>query len=170
MKKHGFTLLLAVLVISVALSVSLGASTLVISQLAISRDARESLEAFYAANAGIECALYWDIQYKFDENPPGVSAFDPLNVSTTEIECNDADNPHFFVGGPAVTCVSNDVPCTDGRTVISNFIVDNQCVEITVEKFRSIGETHIISKGRNKPCPFIPAEPGNFERVVRVTY
>ena len=166
--KKGFTLLFAVLIISVALSLSLGASNLVISQLTISRDFRESAEALYAANAGAECALYWDVQYKFD-GPNETSAFDPLNPTTTEIECNDSANPHFFVGGPD-SCDNDPNPsCVDGSSTFE-LEIENRCVQITVDKLRSVGQTRIVSRGRNQPCPFSMVSAGSFERMVRVIY
>lgn len=175
MKKNGFTLLFAVLIISITLSLSLGATNLVISQLTISRDTRESLEAFYTANAGAECALFWDIQYKFD-GPDKVSAFDPLNPAATEIECNDSDpeNPHFFVGGPpsCIDCVDSSCvasACVDGRTIFE-FEANNRCVQVTVEKLRSVGETRVVSRGRNHDCPFSTTLAGSFERILRATY
>lgn len=165
----GFTLLFAVLIISITLSLSLGATNLIITQLTISRDTRESLEALYSANAGTECALFWDVQYKFD-GPDKVSAFDPLNPAETEIECNSQT---YFVGGgaspPGFVCVSSDNPCTDGTSVFE-FSVNNRCVEVTVDKWRSVSETRIVSRGRNHSCPFSTIPPGSFERIVRVTY
>ena len=157
MKKNGFTLLFAILVISVALSISLGATTLVVSQLGISRDTRNSLEAFYAASAGEECALYWDVQYKFDLNPPGVSAFDPANPATTQIECN---NLNRNVGGPPAAASSG--------TSVFEFDLNNKCVQVTVEK--TVSHTTITSRGRNTPCPFSSVPPGTFERIVQTDY
>ena len=166
MEQKGFTLLFAVLIISVALSLSLGGTNLVISQLTISRDSRESLEALYAANAGVECAFYWDIQYKFD-GPDQVSAFDPLNSAETEIECNGQDN--IFMGGPD-SCDNDPNPdCVDG-TSIFELDINNHCVEVTVDKWRSVNETRIVSRGRNQPCPFSAVTPDSFERIVRAVY
>lgn len=162
----GFTLLFAVLIISVALSLSLGATNLVITQLTISRDIRESLEAFYAANAGAECALFWDIQFKFD-GPNEVSAFDPLNPIATEIECNGQS---FFVGGPDSCDEDPNPDCTDGISVVDDLEINGRCVQVTVEKFRSVGETNIISRGRNHDCPFSNVLPGSFERILQATY
>lgn len=162
MKKRGFTLLFAVLIISVALSLSLGATNLVITQLAISRDTRESLEALYSANAGAECALFWDVQYKFD-GPGQVSAFDPLNSGATEIECN---GQNFFVGGPP-SCIG--AGCIDGTSVFE-LEFNGRCAQVTVDKWRSVGETRVVSRGRNHGCPFSTVTPDSFERILRATY
>ena len=57
----GVTLLFALLVINVALSVSLGVSNLVLGELQLSAAGRDSQIAFYAADAAVECALYWEL-------------------------------------------------------------------------------------------------------------
>lgn len=60
-KKNGFTLLFAVLVSILILSVGASIINLAVKQIIISGSARESQFAFYAANTGIECALFWEI-------------------------------------------------------------------------------------------------------------
>jgi len=61
----GFTLLLASIAASIALS--LGASIFSISQkeIKLSSIGRNSQFAFYAADAAAECALYWDMRYSY---------------------------------------------------------------------------------------------------------
>ncbi|MFA7309653.1 MAG: hypothetical protein WC050_02000 [Candidatus Paceibacterota bacterium] len=61
--KRGFTLLLAALVSSIVLS--LGSSIFLIAkkQITLSSIGRDSQFAFYAADTGAECALYWDVRY-----------------------------------------------------------------------------------------------------------
>ena len=58
--KRGVTLLLAVLVSSIALSVGVGIFSLLFSELEISGSVKDSVSAFYAGDSGLECALYWD--------------------------------------------------------------------------------------------------------------
>ncbi len=58
----GFTLLLSVLISSIILGISVGFSTFIIRELTISAIGRESQKAFFAADSGIECALYWDLK------------------------------------------------------------------------------------------------------------
>ncbi len=57
--KKGFTLLFAVLVSVLILAVGASIINLSIKQIILSGSSRESQYAFYAANTGIECALYW---------------------------------------------------------------------------------------------------------------
>ena len=95
MKNKGFTLFIAMIVMGTLLLIAAGIVNLAVRQSLISSSGRESQEAFYAADSGIECVLYWDIQ-----NPNGVSAFSTSTGST--IFCNrDANNPsnQWTVGG-----------------------------------------------------------------------
>jgi len=71
-KKNGFTLLFSLLILTIVLSASLGIYSIVLRQFKISQISRESSRAFFAADAGLECALYWDIK-------GGVLGFDNPN-------------------------------------------------------------------------------------------
>lgn len=55
----GFALLMTLIVVGVVLSVGVAILDLSIKQVRLSTNARESEEAFHAANAGMECARYW---------------------------------------------------------------------------------------------------------------
>lgn len=57
---RGFTLLYSVLVASLLLSIGLAILNISIKEVMLSGSARDSQLAFYAADAGLECALYWD--------------------------------------------------------------------------------------------------------------
>lgn len=57
----GFTLLFSILVSVLILSVGTSMISITLKQLILSGSGRESQFAFYAANTGIECALYWDL-------------------------------------------------------------------------------------------------------------
>lgn len=60
-QQRGVTLLFSLLVISAALSVSLGVANMVLGELLLSSTGRDSQVAFYTADSGVECALYWDL-------------------------------------------------------------------------------------------------------------
>jgi hypothetical protein len=59
-KGRGFVLLYAVMTSTIILAVGVSIISIALKQLAISTVGRESQYAFYAANTGAECALYWD--------------------------------------------------------------------------------------------------------------
>ncbi len=56
---NGFVLLYAVLVSSIVLTVGLLLANILLKQLVIAGAARDAKIAYYAADAGRDCALYW---------------------------------------------------------------------------------------------------------------
>lgn len=63
-RQRGVTLLLAVLFLTVGLSIALSIFYIVYVQLQINRSARDSHIAFFSADAGKECALYYFQNYQ----------------------------------------------------------------------------------------------------------
>ncbi len=61
-KKRGFTLLYAMIISSIVLATVLSIIGLALKQRVISGLGENSQLAFYAANSGLECALYWTLQ------------------------------------------------------------------------------------------------------------
>lgn len=123
MNHKGFTLLMTILFIAAALSVSLGVSGLVAGRIRLSGTGRDSQLAFYAADAGAECAIYWDrSQNKF-------------STSTAS----------------TITCAGQSRSVGGGLTSSFALNFDNgSCVNVSVGK-SNIAETIITSIGRS-PC------------------
>lgn len=67
--KKGFVLLMVILLITTILIVGLGVFDVIFSGLILSRETKESLKAFYAAESATDCAIYWDKQNAFDSSP-----------------------------------------------------------------------------------------------------
>lgn len=91
--ERGFVLLYAVLVAGVVLIGGVLLSSIISKQLILSTIGRESQFAYYAANAGDECAKYAESQLAFgyfdvDEN--GQPIYVPPS-SDPEITCNESD-------------------------------------------------------------------------------
>lgn len=61
-REKGFTLLLAALIASIVLSLGVSIAGLIQKELILSSTGRDSQFAFYAADSGAECALYWDVR------------------------------------------------------------------------------------------------------------
>ena len=147
----GFTLFIAMVVMGTILLIATGIVSLATRQNLISSSGRESQYAFYAADTGIECVLYWDVQ-----NPSGISAF--ATTSSSTINCNrDANNPsNQWVVGGSYTSVINRI----------TFLPDPYCTIVTVMKGVD-GSTKIESLGYNT-CN--TANPRRVERAIRATY
>ncbi len=66
---RGFTLFYAVLMSSLLLALGLAIFNITYKELILSAGARESAIAFYAADAGLECALFWDRKHTSLSSP-----------------------------------------------------------------------------------------------------
>jgi Tfp pilus assembly protein PilX len=148
MKNQGFTLFIAIIVMGTLLLVTTGLISLAVRQSLISASGRESQQAFYAADTGMECALYWDVK-----NPSGISAFSTTTGST--ISCNNSSGQ--AVGGSSQSTFS------------LNLTPDSSCTSVTVRKSYqgSTLVTSIESKGYNT-CDL--SNPRRVERAVRAVY
>ena len=84
-RERGFTLLLAALVASVVLALGTSIFSLVQKEITLSSIGRDSQFAFYAADTGVECALYWDARHQIfaDEVPPSEITCDTQTVPVT---------------------------------------------------------------------------------------
>ena len=151
-KNRGFTLFIALIIVATLLLVSMGIASISVKENFLTSASRESQYAFYAADTGTECAIYWDVK-----NPTGTSAFATSTNST--IYCNqDVNNP------------SNTTPSTVGGNSISTFTLtfkpDPYCAVVTVTK-NPDNSTVIDSLGYNT-CD--TTDPHRVERAVRVSY
>jgi Tfp pilus assembly protein PilX len=124
-ERRGFTLLFAAVTASFLLAVGLAIFNIAMKESLLSELARESQLAFYAADAGIECALYWDLQR---------DAFNP-DPQTAVIQCNGAED-------------------TVGASGSSSFDLElgSLCAHVEVVKTLSPARTEITSYGFNMGC------------------
>jgi Tfp pilus assembly protein PilX len=150
-KQSGFTLFISIVVTGTLLLIATTIIGVAVKEAFITNAARESQYAFYAADTGIECALYWDVK-----NPTGVSAFATTTGST--IYCNkDANNlANEWVVGGSYTSVIPQI----------SFSPDPYCAVVTITKGLD-GSTRIESQGYNT-CD--TNNPRRVQRSVRVTY
>lgn len=103
---RGFTLLIAVVLTTVLVSVGLALFDVAYKQIVLTSAARQSQYAFYAADSGLECALFWDQKF---------NAFGGSNPQST-IRCGNTDISvsSAIVSGRAASVFT--MPCLDGRT------------------------------------------------------
>ena len=130
--KHGFTLLLSILVVSVILSVGLGIFDIMTKELKLSGLGRESQIAFYAADAGIECFFYWEIKHP--------------DLVGTAFSYYDS-NP------PTIKCAGNSfsIPAqSNGPYNLNINLSNNSCAKVKVTKSGLI--TTVESRGYNIAC------------------
>jgi len=84
-RQAGFALLYAVIVIAVLSSLGSVLSNLLVRESRLSATSRQSSRAYYSADAGQECALYWDLQEEHFPNPDEESnPSDPSDISCSD--------------------------------------------------------------------------------------
>ena len=152
---RGFVILFAVTLASILLTISLGVSNIALREIKFSTSAKDTNDAFFAADTGTECAL-------FNDKPP----------------------TRFPVAGPAtpLTCASATPTYSAGsNTGLYSFSVTslgsggNSCAKVTVFKDGATDPPYIIttvvSKGYNiGDASCASSNPDRIEREIRVSY
>jgi len=155
---RGFVILFAVTVSAILLSIALGVTNIAQQEVKFNTSAKDTNNAFFAADTGIECA-----------------------------EINDKTNPNFFpAAGPAIkiTCASstanNITPVFTSATNSYDFVVSGlggdgkSCAKVNIRKVvnaDSSVDTTITSKGYNvgdETCS--STDKNRVERELQVTY
>ena len=152
-KQSGFIALYTVLLASVILLMVVGITRISYKEIVLSRVAQESDLSFFAADRGVECALYHD---------RAESAF-PVSATAsfaTSLTC----------GGVSGTVTKDDPGDTQYRFKLA---ADSWCADVRIDKgFEDEGGKYkkIESFGYNKSCEEVGISPLVVERALRVTY
>jgi len=153
-RASGFTILFAVLIGGLLFSLGLAIAHLSLKEIMLANAGKESEHTFFAADTGIECALYWDINIggTFPKsNGNGEPILAPIN-------CNGVLNPVSPV-------TSNSTAATS--TFILSFAPAG-CAVVIVGKTVT-GSTVVESRGRND-CNEASVNPSRVERAIRARY
>lgn len=150
-KNKGFVALFTVLIATVVLSMAVGISNIALKQIVLTASASDANKSFYAADTGIECALYHDMTSQ---------VFDPILTNTETITCG----------------MNNITIQNQGQGNFLEFslpVGENQenCAYIKVNKTAEISPytAVITSRGVNVPCDNSDL-PRKVERAIEVTY
>ena len=178
--QSGFTVLFAVLVASILLAVGASIFNITVKNLLFSSSGRDSLKAFSAADAGLECAQYWDRNSDGIFGAHDVKKLDP----SEEIKCMGVVliNTEDEFPGPA-TGWDVSGPTSDG-VVTSRFSINTEsfgtggavCATVTVTKKATgallengqMGTRTIIDSRGYNTCD--DTNPRRLERGVKLTY
>lgn len=130
-KNEGFVLLFAVVLSSIILSITVGVANIALKEVKFGTSARDTNYAFFAADTGVECAL-------FNDKTP--SAF-PVDGPATNIDC-------------ATTATTFDSASGTYRFAITGLGNDGvNCAKVSIQKDDTTDppnvKTKIISKGYN---------------------
>lgn len=148
--QRGFTLLIAVVLTSVLLSVGFALLDIAYKQTVLSSTARSSQGAFYSADSAMECALYWDQQH---------NAFSAA-TALSSIRCAGFDIAVTVDSPGGVRTSSFTIPCTGGGTLAA----------VEVQKGGSCSGSAtscLYARGYNN-CN--ASDPRRVERALKVTY
>lgn len=158
-KQRGFALLIAVIFMSVMLTLGLALGSLGYKQQILASAAIESQHAFYAADAALECALYADQQLNFFVNPGpsvpsgGPPSFAPRMTCDGSLATFPSAVPNGIVSWSAAEWVI---------TMRLSLDLGTRCADITVNKRTPApARTFIFSQGYNVSCATVAAAPGD---------
>ncbi len=172
---RGFALIFAILASSLLLSIAVAIFNLSFRQVILSSFGRESQIAFFASDAGTECALYWDLvassfATSADSLPPP-----PLLRPPSPTCAQNPAGPVLFPAG--INCntgliIAPKVVACNNRSAVTTFSMTGAvCADVIVTKTDddgdTISDTKVESFGHNT-CD--PANPTYVERALRITY
>jgi len=149
-------MLIAIITTSMLLIVSFVVVNIALKQLVLANAGRESQYAFYAADSGTECAVYWDLidstLSKFDTATPGTIVCNGQTISD---------------GSQTVKTMPANQPSDIGGDSVSIFQLDftKGCAIVEVSKAGAV--TTIDSRGYNT-CDTTASR--RYERGVTLTY
>ncbi len=123
--QRGFTLLIAALVASVVLSLASAIFSIAQKQVTLASLSQQSQYAFYAADTGAECALYWDVRDAY---------FAPVTPTTVTPLCDGTtlfSAPPYTIASPATYAPSSNPEYT---TTFSLQLKNGDCATVSVIK------------------------------------
>ena len=183
----GFTLFVAMVVASLLLAVGFSIGNIILKQLLLAGSGKDSQVAFYAADAGAECAQFWDTKNSDGSSALGDGIFATSSPATGNISCGSRGSMAYSktVDVPsnyAVTSFAIDYSDVSGYGVEGY----RACAVIKLEKGfalnalnESVPYTKITSRGYNsnytgasggKPAGCDTSNPRTVERGVVVQY
>ncbi|MCC6198613.1 hypothetical protein IT401_00090 [Candidatus Nomurabacteria bacterium] len=148
--QQGFALLYTVMVVSLILTIAISISDISYKQGILSSLAKDSQAAFYEADAGVECAMYYDLTAGFF--PVGTT----VDMAPQVLPC--AGRPHALSIAESSTDYFVYVPRTNFNT--------EPCFSMVINKLTEAPQTVIEGRGYNR-CD---QNVRQVERAVRVRY
>lgn len=168
LNNDGFTLLIATVTTSMLLLISFVVVNVALKQILLADAGEESQHAFYAADRGLECALYWDLtdaQFQIFRQPGSSFATDtPGTIRCSEEEITSGVQA-VPIGGIFVRSLIGGGD-TDPTSIFMLQSPNNECAVVQVTK-NVDGTTTVDSRGYNT-CD--TNAPRRFERGVTITY
>lgn len=151
LSSRGFTIIFAVLIGSIFLFLGIFIAHVSLKEIVLSSAGKQSETAFFAADTGTECALYWDFR---------VGGTFPKSSSES------VRSPITCSGASVAVALETSNATAATSTFTLNFSPAG-CVFVRVGK-TVFGSTVIESRGRNECTSGV--NPSRVERALRVRY
>ncbi len=148
--QRGFTLLIAVILSTVVLTVGIALLDVAYKQVILASTAKESQAAFYNADSALECALY------YDQKSDAFNFLTPALSSTLVCSSTPVVNYALDATNPAVHITTFALPCSSGGVYASS----------TIYKYSS-GATSLYADGFND-CN--ASNPRRVDRGLKAVY
>jgi hypothetical protein len=163
----GFVLFFSIIISTIVLSIISGVILIAYKELIVSSTGRESQKAFYSADLGSECALYWDVKHP-------LAGYENISVFPNSDTAPMPGTVSSACSGQDVTIVRLSSPPPTSTTATSTFSLSipstGVCVDVTVSKYvdgSGNDKTKIDAHGYNT-CDV--SNPRRVERGVRITF
>lgn len=187
-KDNGYVLLLAVLISSIILAMSMGIFSISLKEVSLATFARDSVKAFSASSRGLECAMFADrinrdVSYSAGEAKEYFASRGTIGDYTPFAEGDSVqirenlnktafDDPWSATNRPKLECFGNsDIPVSatssgpvSGTSTFQIGFPDGACADVTVEK--SGIETTFVSNGFSDSCT--STNPRRTQRTISV--
>ena len=148
-KNKGFALLFAIMLSSIILAISIGVANIALKEVNFSTSAKDTNDAFFATDTGIECALMYDKSNPTNNACLGSSAINCAGV--TIFPSGFSPNWNFIISGLGSS--------------------NQSCASVDVSKDLVNHTTSIISKGYDTGNTLCNSSNANrIERELRVNY
>jgi hypothetical protein len=153
-KNRGFVILFAVTLAAILLSIAIGVTNIALKEIKFGTSAKDTNEAFFAADTGIECAM-------FNNKSTGVVFIDP--PSSTSIICNNS----------SINVIENQLSVWT-FTIIGLGNTGQGCAKVVVDKRPPVppitATTTIIAKGYNNGGSTCVSGTNTIERELKTSY
>lgn len=176
--RGGFTILYSLLIISLLISISLGIFDIALRDFALAQSAAESQIALFAADAGMECALYYDLKFRGGSIAFATSTMNPQVALSPQFlyACGVPTMPvatplYYASSDTAITTLTVYLTARSGASGTNVADTDGPCAIVTVSKSTRSGDifTNTDSRGYNI-CTNSTASTKRVERGLRATY
>jgi len=175
-KKGGFTVLYSLLIISLLISISLGIFDIALRDFALAQSAAASQIALFAADAGMECALYYDLKFRGGSLAFATStvnpqvSLDPQFLYTCGVPTMPVATPVYYSSSDtAVTTLTVYLTARSGAFGSNAADIEGPCAVVTVSKSSEGIFTTIDSRGYNL-CTNSSVSTKRVERGLRASY